>query len=76
MLGSAASLMLSNARLHVEQSSDAFTLTVASLQRPVVVKRLDLKVAPGWQAYLKEEEKSRLATLEAAADSPSEPRVR
>jgi hypothetical protein len=76
MLGSSAPLVLANARLHVEQTPDAFTLTVASLERPTVTQRLDLKTVPWLQKYLKEAEKTRLGALEVGAGGPTEQRVR
>src|SRR5207247_1130948 len=56
MLGSAAPLVLSNARLHVDPSLDTFALTVTSLEGRTVVRRLELSVSPIWQARLKQRE--------------------
>jgi hypothetical protein len=70
-LGSAAALVLANARILVEQSDEAFTFSVRSPDRPPIVRRVGLKCSRAWVAHLQEEEKARDAALQVAAGSPT-----
>src|SRR5207244_8576035 len=47
MLGSAAPLVLANAKLRVEQTEEAFAFSVLSPERPAVVRRVEL-ICPAW----------------------------
>jgi hypothetical protein len=69
-LGSSAPLVLANAKIKVEESEELFTFSVLSLERPTVVRRVELKCPPFWVEALRREAEAHAAALRAAADGP------
>jgi hypothetical protein len=69
LLGSSTPLVLSNAKLRVEQTEEAFTFSVLSPQRPAMVRRLALTCPSQWREVLRKEEEARAAALRAAGES-------
>jgi hypothetical protein len=68
MLGSAAPLVLANAKLRVEQTEEAFTFSVLSPERPAVVRRVELTCPAWFRELLRNEEAARAAALRAAGE--------
>jgi hypothetical protein len=71
MLGSAAPLVLANAKLRVEQTEEAFTFLVLSPERPTVVRRLELTCPAWFREQLRKDEAVRVAALRAAGGGSS-----